>query len=182
MTLKDGSLVLAPDERLDPGLWFVFHHGPEGTAAFDITRAHPDIAYHRFQSVLNITDTTPETEKVVLLGGPERPDDALIILHETTTATKDSHVIDTHFSFLSYNYVLLPGKPPSLTTQGHQPTTITMKPESRFLVIMGYRLWEANELEHEIKTGDRVYLPASRDIIFETSRSKRRAETLKKVN
>jgi putative AlgH/UPF0301 family transcriptional regulator len=182
MTVRIGWILAARDAETEPGVWFVFYHDEEGTVAFDITKQHPHIFYRGFEAVLNFEDASPATEKVVLLGGTERSDDALIILHETKAATPESNRINDEFSFLSYNYVALPGKPPSLTTPDNKPGTIHLKQPSSLLIAMGYRIFDSAKLEEEIKAGHWVCLPATPELVFGTSRHDRRAKLLNRLN
>lgn len=182
MTPDPGSLLACLDPAIDPGLWFVFYSDREGAAAIDITREHANIGYKGFEATLNFTDTTPETEKLVLAGGPERPDDALVILHETAATAPDSHPINDDFSFLSYNYVLLPGQPPRLTTPDNRPSEIRLKRPSGLVIAMGYRIFDTPALSTEIKAGRWLCLPATPRIVFHTPRRERREGLLGLMN
>ncbi len=182
MNFEAGWILVSRDAAKDPGVWFIFHHDDEGSIGIDISTAHPRIGYKGFESVLNFTDPRTELEKIVLLGGSDRPDDALIILHETSAAMDDSHTINDDFSFMSYNYVVLPGKPPSVTTPGNQPTQIKLKKNSAFLIAMGYRVWDSGAIEEEIEASCWICLPAAADVVFNISHSDRRAKILKQVN
>ncbi len=177
--LEKGMLLSSHEE---PGLWFVFYADDEGVVAFDITREHPDIGYTSFAAALNFTDPNPLTEKVVLLGGPERSDDALIILHEAHASTANSMPLNDQFAMMSYNYILLPGKPPTLTTPDNRPSQISLKQSSGFIIAMGYRIFDTPSLERELKEGSWICIPATTDIVFNTSRHERHAKTLQKMN
>ena len=172
--------ILASAE--DTGLWFIFYADDEGVAAIDLTREHPDTGYSRFAMMLTFEDPNPALEKVVLLGGPERPEDALVILHETHASTADSTHINDDFSFLSYNYVQVPGKPPAITTPDNRPSRISLKQESRFLVSLGYRIFDTPKLEFELKAGGWICIPATPEIIFGTPRRERRAKAMRQMN
>lgn len=174
------SVLLKPGDE-SSGLYFIFHHGPEGAAAIDLTVPHPDISYKGFQAVLDFEDAKAETDKIVLLGGEERLEDALIILHETYDGQNESHRIDADFSFLSYNYVLLPGRPPSIQTAAHREARITLKRDCDFLIVMGYRMWEGDALDAQIAQGLWVALPATKNDIFHIPAAQRRAKFLKKL-
>lgn len=182
MIPQPGQILASHDINTESGLWFVFYSDDEGIAAFDLTREHPDIGYSGFSTVLNFEDTNPLIEKIVLLGGPERSEDGLIILHETSAATPESHLIDDQFSFLSYNYVRVPGKPPVITTPDNRPSEIRLKKASRFLVTMGYRIFNTPNMLRELKEGGWICLPATTSIVFSTSRHERRAKALKQMN
>jgi putative AlgH/UPF0301 family transcriptional regulator len=180
-SLCPGWILVARDQAFDPGVWFVFYHEDIGTAAFDITTEHPSIHYQGFETALNFKEIKPETEKMVLLGGPERPDNALIILHETGASTDSTHINDD-FSFQGYTYILVPGKPPTIATADNAPTKIVLKPRANFLVVMGYRTWEGTQISTEIASGKWICLPADRKIIFETNRAERREKILNQIN
>jgi putative AlgH/UPF0301 family transcriptional regulator len=182
MSLAPGSVLIERSESEDGSAWFILHADPEGILAFDLTRTHPRIFYRSFEAVLNFEDTKPVTEKVVLLGGPERPDDALVILHETRASGADSHPINDDFAFLSYNYVLLPGKPPAITTPDNRPSEIKLKQTSGFLVAMGYRVFDTVKMGRELNAGNWVCMPASASLVFNTTRHDRRAKFLKLIN
>lgn len=177
-----GFLLAALDPETDPGLWFIIYADDEGIVAFDLTAQHPHIFYRGFEAVLNFEDLKPATEKVVLLGGKERSDDALIILHEAAASTADSNPINEEFAFLSYNYVLLPGRPPAITTPDNRPSEIKLKKASRFLIAMGYRIFDSGKMQEQLKSGQWICLPASTDIVFDTDRHERRAKFLRQMN
>ncbi len=174
-----GWLLAAKDST---HLWFVFHSGEDGVLAIDLTREHPDIAYRNFQSVLDGEDVKPDSEKIVLLGGPLQPDDALIILHETQNATEESRIINEDFAFLSYRYVLLPGRPPVLAGADNRPSRIELKGKTKFIVAMGFRAWTAEELTDEMELGFWMSVPATADIIFDTTRTQRYARACSILN
>ncbi len=183
MIVEAGFLLASHDDKTDPGLWFVIYSDEEGAVAIDLTREHPHSGYKGFESVLNFEDLKPETEKVVLLGGPERPEDTLVILHETAASNADSHFLNHDFSFLSYTYILSPGKPPALTrTDNRPPSRISLKKPSHFLIAMGYRIFDGPVLAQEIRDGRWVCLPATVDIVFNTGRRERRSKLINKMN
>jgi putative AlgH/UPF0301 family transcriptional regulator len=182
MIPQPGQLLLSHDTSQEPGLWFVFYADDEGIVAFDLAHEHPDIGYARFIPMLKFEDKNPVTEKIVLLGGPERSDDALIILHETQAATEDSNIIDNEFSFLSYTYVLVPGSPPQIMTPDNKPSDIRLKKASRFLIAMGYRIFDTPNMLRELKESSWIFLPATPDIIFDTAPHQRRERFLNKLN
>lgn len=165
----------------DPSAWFVFYKDDNGIAAVDLTTAHPRIGYGGFEAVLGFEDTKPETEKIVLLGGPERPDDALLILHDTASTSAESNRIDDHFSFQAYTYVLVPGKLPMITTPDNTPAKIRLKPHADFLIVMGYRTWTQAALEKELSAGDWLCLPAPSNLLT-IPRNERREKILLSVN
>lgn len=134
------------------------------------------------EAMLNFEDTKDVTEKVVLLGGPERSDDALIILHEAAASTAESNPVNEAFAFLSYNYVLLPGRPPAITTPDNKPSEIKLKKPSRFLIAMGYRIFDAQKMQEHLKSGQWICLPATSDIVFNTGRHERRGKFMQRVN
>lgn len=175
-------LLACLDADEDPGLWFVFYGDVEGLAAFDVTREHTGIAYKGFEAVLDFQDIKPETEKIVLQGGPERADDALIILHETKAATSDSSLLSQDFAMLSYTYILQPGHPPRLAGSDGQPSVIRLKTPSRFLISMGYRIFDTEAIKAQLKARQWIALPATPDIIFDTPRRGRRARFLNRMN
>ncbi|MGB4057114.1 MAG: hypothetical protein WBK77_03415, partial [Alphaproteobacteria bacterium] len=84
--------------------------------------------------------------------------------------------------FLSYNYVLLPGKPPSIQTPDNRPTEIKLKTASAFLISMGYRVFSTPGLADEIAAGNWLCLPATPEIVFKTGRRDRRAKLLNRMN
>lgn len=177
-----GTLLLCRDETQEPGLWFLFHCGPEGALAVDLTRAHPEIGYKAFEQSLSFEDSRPDSEKIVLLGGPERMDNGLLVLHDTASATPDSYRVNDNLSFLSYNYVRIDGKPPAILTDENRPGRITLKPRAAFLIVMGFRLWEGEALTQEIENGLWTTLPASSEIVFYTPRAQRRTKALTLIN
>lgn len=182
MMPEPGALLAAQDEAADPGLWFVLYADDEGIIAFDLTREHPDIGYAGFEAVLNFSDDKPELEKIVLLGGPDRSDNALIILHETGSSGPDSRLINDIFSFMSYTYVPLPGRPPVLISQHNKPSEIVMKKPGSFVIAMGFRIFQSPALHKAVADGEWICLPANPDIIFGTNRHERRARLVNLMN
>ncbi len=182
MSALKGLLLVPTTKNPDKGLWFIFHHESEGILAFDITKEHPDISYKLFESVLNSEDQKTEKEKIVHLGGPLQSDSALLILHNNPKADKNSHIINDDFSFLSYRYVVVPGKPPAITTADNEPTRIDLGEKADFIVSVGFRLWEMDDLEAELKDWQWTLLPASQDLVFKTPYEDRLQRALYSLN
>lgn len=182
MTLEIGSLLASHDNEHEPGVWFVFYKDDEGIVAFDITREHPDIGYKDFEGTLDFEDMKPEIEKIVLLGGPERPDDSLIILHEAEASGADSLPLNTLFAMMPYTYIVKPGHAPLLTTPDNRPSAIRLRKEAEFLIVMGYRIFDAPAMQAEIEAGRWLCLPATPDIVFKTGRRERRAKLMNRMN
>jgi putative AlgH/UPF0301 family transcriptional regulator len=124
----------------------------------------------------------PETEKIVLLGGPERPDDSLIILHEAEASGADSLPLNTLFAMMPYTYIVKPGQAPVLTTPDNRPSAIRLKNAAEFLIVMGYRIFDTKAMEVEIEAGRWLCLPATPDIVFKTGRRERRAKLMNRMN
>lgn len=182
MTLEIGALLASHDNDHEPGVWFVFYRDDEGIVAIDITREHPDIGYKSFEATLNFEDLKPETEKVVLLGGPERSGDSLIILHEAEASTADSIPLNGFFAMMPYTYIVKPGEAPVLTTPDNRPSAIRLKNAAEFLVVMGYRIFDTPRLQAEIAAGRWLCLPATPDIVFKTGRRDRRTKLMNRMN
>lgn len=181
MNLKGHFLVPTP-QNSDTGLWFIFHHEPDGILAIDLTQPHPDIPYRHFDSVLEGEDRKPVSERIVLLGGPAQNDNALLVLHNDTRAVGDNHVINEDFRFLSYRFVLLPGHPPQITTADDAPTRINMQGGGDFLVVMGFRLFDMDALEDDLRNWQWTIIPASPDIVFGTGHKDRLAKARHTIN
>lgn len=182
MDSRAGWIFIPTDSNDNKGLWFVFHYGEEGAVAFDLTIEHPRIGYKIFESGLMFDDTRTDAEKVVLLGGDMRSDDALIVLHKTQDVVDESHVIDDTFSFLSYNFVLLAGQPPVLSDSANAPSRITLKKDALFVIALGFRVWEGDSLATEVQRGLWTVLPADPEIVFYTSHRERRQKALLKIH
>lgn len=177
-----GSLLACRDLSKDSGLWFVFHADDEGILAVDLTVPHDGLSYKTFASVLDGVDTKPPAEQIVLRGGPLQSDDALVILHTTIPDSPDSHLLNEDFSFRSYRYVALPGKPPSITTKDNAPTRLSFSQTADFLVIAGFRLWETKDLHAELQEKVWTVTPATPDILFRTSYQTRLSRALNLIN
>jgi putative transcriptional regulator len=182
LVIQTAWLLASRDESHDNGLWFVFHSEEDGLLAVDISTPHPDLSYAPFASVLDGEDRKAESEKTVLLGGPLQSEDALVILHSTIAESPDSHVLNDEFSFKSYRYRLIHGKPPAITTQDNAPTRISLSKPSDFLVIVGFRLWTAEALKEEMQKGIWKAVPATPEIVFQTPREDKPARALALVN
>lgn len=176
-SLKACLLVPTP-QNADRGLWFVFHHEADGILAFDLTTPHPDIPFCHFESFM------PNTlrEKNVLLGGPVQSDEAMLVLHNDANAGGDNHVINPGFSFFSRRFVLVPGMKPQITNADSVPSEIPLAPQSHALVVMGFRIWNMDELEQELANWQWYFLPASPDIVFGTETRQRLQRTLHLIN
>jgi putative AlgH/UPF0301 family transcriptional regulator len=181
MSSLKGYLLVPTAQNADTGLWFIFHHESEGLLAFDLTREHPDIPLRHFKPLLqNAMDTA--LEKFVLYGGDNQSDSAMLILHTNPAAAPDAHVISDHFAFHSFRFILMPGHPPSLTRADDTPAHLDLAAHDPFLVIMGFRLWDMDVLEQELKDWQWMLLPASPDLVFHTPRAKRLAKARLSIN
>ncbi len=177
-----GSLLACRDPSKDSGLWFVFHAEDDGILAVDLTVPHDGLSYKTFASVLDGVETKPPAEQIVLRGGPLQADEALVILHTTIADSPDSHVLGEDFSFRSYRYVVLPGKPPSITTKDNAPTRLSFSQTADFLVIAGFRLWDTKHLHAELQDNIWTIVPATPDIIFHASHQTRLSRALNLIN
>lgn len=176
-TIKPGMVLLsAQDERA----WFLFYHNETGTAAFDLTTEHPEIGWKIFESSLKFSNMP--LEKTVLLGGPERKNDALIILHETDKQSEESFVIDENFSFLAYTLALLPDMPPVIHTNEPAPTEVKLQLHVDFLIVLGHRQWLPDILENELKSGLWYCMEPQPFDIFASRRENRRENLRNKIN
>ena len=176
MNLKGHFLVPTP-KNPDKGLWFIFHHESDGILAFDLTCEHPDIPYRHFAE---FSETEPR-EKAVLLGGPDQNDSALLILHNDPKAA-DSHTVNGDFSFISRRFVLMAGHPPALTTADNAPSRIDLAPTADFIVSLGFRLWNMEDMERELAEWQWNFLPAAPEIVFHTRREDRLDRVLRSIN
>lgn len=179
-TLKAHFLVPTA-KNPDRGLYFIFHHEEEGLLAFDVTREHPDIPFRHFESLIDGAGfKTPQD--IVLLGGPEQPDTAMIVLHDTPQKGDDSHVLAPGFALLSYKFVLIPGRPPALSRSDDSPGRLSFAPRTNFILCMGFRLWTMDALESELKDWQWNFIPALPDIVFETPHADRLRRALQLIN
>lgn len=167
-TLK-GHLLVPTAKNPDDGLWFIFHHEADGVLAFDLTREHPHVAFRHFE---DISEGEPR-EKLILLGGPMQSDSALILLHNDRKAGQDSHAINDHFSFFSRKFVLVSGQQPTITNAADEPSKISISPIADYITILGFRLWNIDDLEKELAAWQWNFLPASPEIVFRTKRKDR---------
>ncbi len=179
-TLK-GFFLVPTSKNPDKGLWFVFHHESDGILAIDITKEHPDIPYRHFHAVLDGVDNKPLTERVVLIGGPEQSDTAMLVLHNNKNAIGDNHPINDQFYFQSYRFVLVAGHPPTIAKADDTPGKLELG-SADFLIILGFRMWDMDKLEQELKDWQWTFLPASPEIVFHTPRNQRLQRALNLIN
>lgn len=184
-TLK-GCFLVPSAQNTDGGLWLIFHHEPDGILAFDVTRPHPDIPYRHFESVMACEDLKKAEDKIVLCGGPEQNDNALLVLHNNINNNivndRKPHFLIDDLGFLSYRFTLVPGHPPTLLRADDMPTQLELSARTDFLIVMGFRLWKMEELEEELKNWQWTFLPASSSILFQTSAQKRLEAARRSIN
>lgn len=182
MTLLTGHLLVPTSQNPDTGLWFIFHHESDGVLAFDLTREHPDIPYRYIESALTSDDGKALEDKIVLLGGPNQSDTAMLVLHNNPVAGQDQHILNDDFAFKSYRYVLIPGKPPAITTADNAHTRINLKDSTDFIVTVGFRLWDMGTLEQELKNWQWTIIPATPELVFHTHRRDRLQKARLSIN
>lgn len=182
MTLLTGHLLVPSSKNSDTGVWFIFHHESEGILAFDLTQKHPEIPYRYFESAMTGDDGKTLEDKIVLLGGPKQSDTAMLVLHNNPVAGQDRHIINDDFAFKSYRFVLAPGKPPAITTTDNTPARIDLKPSTDFLIVLGFRLWEMDTLEQELKNWQWTLIPATPELVFHTPRQDRLQKARRSIN
>lgn len=182
MSSLKGCFLVPTSKNPNKGLWFIFHHETDGVLAVDLTSEHPDVPYRHFNSVLNIEDKKPDSDKIVLRGGPMQDDSAMLVIHNTPAADPASHIISPDFAFLSYRYTLIPGQPPAVTTADHAPTRIHLGDGADFVIVVGFRLWEMEVLEAELADWQWMFLPASPDIVYRTPAQDRLQRALLQIN
>jgi putative AlgH/UPF0301 family transcriptional regulator len=179
-TFKGHFLVPTPRND-DHGLWFIFHHESDGILAVDLTRPHPDIPHGIFLPLIDSADSR-SIEKTVLYGGDNQPDNAMIVLHNGPLKGDESHIIDKNFSFLSYRYVLIPGRPPVIERSNSVPGRLSFAPKADFLIVMGFRLWNMDDLERELQDWQWNFLPAVPQIVFHTKAAQRLSKARALIN
>jgi putative AlgH/UPF0301 family transcriptional regulator len=177
MNLK-GHLLVPTPRNADTGLWFIFHHEPDGVLAVDVTTPHPDLPFQYFEQ---LADHDP-TDKTALLGGPEQSGTAMLVLHNDPHSTPDPHKISDDFWFFSRRFVLVPGKPPVFTNSREEPSKFMLGAGSDYIVTMGFRLWNMEALEEELKNWQWHFLPASPDILFGTKPQDRLSKARRSIN
>lgn len=177
MNLKGHFLVPAA-KNPDKSLWFIFHHESDGILAVDLAHKHPDLPYRYFE---HFADHEPR-EKIVLLGGPLQEDTAMIVLHNDPKAAPDPHAIDKNFSFFSRKFVLVSGQEPQFTNAQEVPSKIMLAPTADFLITMGFRLWNINDLERELADWHWTILPADPAIVFRTAHENRLEKARRAIN
>lgn len=177
-----GHYLIPGPGNTDPGLWFIFHHESEGILAFDLTKEHPDIPFRHFHAAFKDFAHRPSKERVVLIGGPMQSDSAMIVLHNDKNAGPGTHVINDHFSFHSFRYVLKPGKPPAITDADFHNATLSLDVDTPALVVIGFRLWDMETLEDDLKNWRWNIIPASPQIVFHTSPGQRFSRARARIN
>lgn len=177
MSALVGCLLVPTPKNPDTGLWFIFHHESEGVLAFDLTTEHPDIPYRHFEAICN----GESLDKTVLLGGPMQADSAMLVLHNDQSAP-DSHRVSDDFLFISRRFVLVAGQPPRITTADDVPSRIDLSQNADFIISIGFRLWNMDDLEEQLKNWEWHFLPASSEIVFRTPRGERLQKALRSIN
>lgn len=180
--IETGWLLISAPDASEKGLYFIFHAEEGGILGANLTEPHADIPYHHFAAALQGEDRKNEPDKIVLLGGPEQSDDALLILHDAKVSDAQSFPINDDFAFKSYRFVLVPGKPPDIVTDENRPGRISFARPADFLVIVGFRLWEMAQLQKEMAQGLWTLAPASPLLVFGTPREARLAHARLAVN
>lgn len=180
-TIK-GCLLVPSAQNPDTGLWFIFHHESDGVLAFDITKLHPEIPYRYFEPALIGEDRKNASDKIVLYGGPEQDQSAMLVLHNNPAANKDSHIINKDFSFLSYRFTLVPGHPPAFTRGDESPAQLEFTGTTDFIVVLGFRIWSMNMLEQDLIHWRWSLLPATQEIVFHTPAHERLAKARRSIN
>lgn len=181
MSQLKGCFLVPTAKNPDRSLWFIFHHEEDGILAFDVTKEHPDISYKHFETVLDSEDKKAPSDKIVLLGGPRQPDTGMIVLHNQSDAP-NSHIMGNNMFLMSYRFVLVPGKPPIITRSDDAPTRLQLADSADFIVAIGFRLWEMDALESELKDWQWTLLPATEAVLFHTSRENRLQKALLSIN
>lgn len=177
-----GHFLIPSYKNSNSGLWFIFHHESEGTLAFDLTKEHPDIPFRHFYTAFKDFAHRPPKERIVLLGGPMQSDSAMIVLHNDNNAGPGTHVINDHFAFHSFRYVLTPGKSPAVTNADFDDVTLSLDAATPALVVIGFRLWEMDELEDDLKNWRWNIIPASPEIVFHTPPGERLSRARARIN
>ena len=177
MNLK-GHFLVPSIKNPDTGLWFIFHHESDGILAVDLTKEHPDLPYRYFE---HLTEQEPR-EKSVLLGGPMQGDSAMIVLHNDVNAAPDPHVINKSISFFSRKFILAEGEKPQFTNSAEVPSKIILSPSADFVITMGFRLWNMDELEAELAQWLWNIIPAAPDVIFHAKREDRLGRARRAIN
>lgn len=180
MSALTGLFLVPTAKNPDTGLWLIFHHESEGILAFDVTKAHPDIPLRHFEAAMDNAGARA-AGSTVLLGGPEQADSAVLILHNNPQHG-GGHRLGEEFAFLSYRFVLLPGLPPQLQHADETPTRVALGHDTEYLVVMGFRLWDMDVLEAELKDWQWSLLPASAGILFRTKHEDRLAAAQRTIN
>jgi len=180
-TLK-GHFIVPTAKNPDRGLYFIFHHESDGILAFDVTTQHAEIPFRYFEPLVEGGVTKSPAEKIVLLGGSEQSDTAMLVLHDAPVQGDESHIIDRNFAFLSYRFVLIPGRPPTIEKSDETPGRLSLPQSADFLIVMGFRLWSMDALEAELKDWQWNFIPASPDIVFHTPPGQRLQRALNLLN
>lgn len=182
MSLLKGCLLVPTTRNEDRGLWFIFHHESDGILAFDITAEHPEVPYRFFKSLLGAAGPSTPADQIIYLGGPLQNDSAMIVLHSIPTAAPDAHVVSDKFTFHSFRLTILPGKPPTVTRADDAPARLDLGTSPDVLIVLGFRIWDMDVLEQELKDWQWTFLPASPDIVFSTPRSERLTRARLSIN
>lgn len=177
MDLK-GHFLVPTAQNAHTGLWFIFHHEPGGILAVDIATPHPELPYRYFEQ---LAEHDP-SDKTILLGGPEQSKTAMLILHNDPRAAPDPHRINDHFLFFSRKFMLAPGQPPLFTNADEEPSKISLSPKSDFIITVGFRLWDMDRLEEELKNWQWHLLPAAPQIVFDTKPEQRLSKAQRAIN
>ncbi len=179
MSSLKGFFLVPTAKNPDTGLWLIFHHESEGILACDLTTHHPDIPFRHFESTIDGKDTRA-AERTALRGGPLQDDSAMLIFHDGAEPGDNIHILAGNLAFQSYRLVLKPGKAPEFQKADETPTRVTMAQDTSYIVVLGFRLWEMDDLEEDLKNWQWTLLPATPDILFHT-RHEHRLENARRV-
>jgi putative AlgH/UPF0301 family transcriptional regulator len=162
-------------------LWFIFHHESDGILAFDLTTPHDSIRTNIFAPLIDGTVNLP-SEEFVLNGGPNQNDTALIFLDDDPAPREGAINLAGAFSLTSFRLNLVPGKPPALFKSDDAPGHLSPGRARNVLIALGFRVWDMDTLEQELKDWLWTFLPASPNIVFHTPRSEQLTRTRLSIN
>lgn len=157
-SLGKGIFLIASPSLRDPNfrqsVVLLCEHGPEGALGVVVNRP---TAMH-ISEVLPQVPVLESQRHVLFSGGPVQPNHVLLLYRLTQEPPDTHHVFDG---------VYLGGDTTSL-----ERVLATPAGTEAFRAYLGYSGWGPGQLEHEMKTGSWITLPADPTVVFEKDPSR----------
>ena len=152
-SLSNSFLINMPHLNQDPifghSLIYICEHNEEGTMGLIINKPFQENQSSSILKDLGLKKIYKRNN--VYFGGPVSPDKGFI-LHDCNYKKDESIIVD-NTAAVSYSDEII-----NDIKNGNGP--------NKFKIVMGYSGWDAGQLESELKNGDWMIMPSSKDLIF----------------